>query len=221
MDITMKRILYLLVFLLSFSRSYSQPEGIELSHYLFPEFTDGVILMKSGLKIKTSLNFNALSEEMIFEKDGKKLAIGKNELELVDTVYIKDRKFISLNNKFFELLYHLKCDLYAEHKCSLNEPGKPAGYGGTTQTTATQSYSSIIAGGVIYDLKLPDGYKIKPYIWYWLKKTGELNKVINMKQLMKLYDDRKDLFKAYVKKNNVEFNNQKSIIQLIDYLEGN
>jgi hypothetical protein len=177
--------------------------------------------MKSGIKNKALLNYNSLTEEMIFENNGKKLAIGKGELELVDTVFIKDRKFFTLNNKFIELIYHSKCDLYAEHKCSVKEPGKPAAYGGTTETSATTSYSSFSTGGRIYELKLPDGYETKPYTYYWLKKNGELNKFINMKQLMKLYNDKEDLFKAYVKKNVVKYNNQESIVQLIKYLETN
>jgi hypothetical protein len=217
----MKRVLYLLIFNLLFSTSYSQLKVIELSHYLFPEFTQGVILMKSGIKNKALLNYNSLTEEMIFENNGKKLAIGKGELELVDTVFIKDRKFVTLNNRFIELLYHSKCDLYAEHKCSVKEPGKPAAYGSTTETSATNSYMPFSTGGILYDLKLPDGYEIKPYTYYWLEKNGELNKFINMRQLMKLYDDKEDLFKAYVKKNVVEYNNLESIVQLIKYLETN
>jgi hypothetical protein len=201
--------------------SYSQSKVIELSHYLFPEFTQGVILMKSGIRNKALLNYNSLTEEMIFENNGKKLAIGKGELELVDTVFIKDRKFFTLNSKFIELIYHSKCDLYAEHKCSVKEPGKPAAYGGTTETSATTSYSSFSSGGKIYELKLPDGYETKTYTYYWLKKNGELNKFINMRQLMKLYYDKEDLFKAYVKKNAVDFNKQESIVQLIKYLETN
>ena len=221
MDLTMKCVLYLFILNLSFSTSYPQSRVIELSHYLFPEFTQGVILMKSGIKNKALLNYNSLTEEMIFENNGKKLAIVKGELELVDTVFIKDRKFFTLNNKFFELVYHSKCDLYAEHKCSMILPGQPAGYGGTSQTSAITSYSSINSGGRLYELELPEDYEIKPYTFYWLKKNGELNKFINMKQLMKLYDDKKDLFKAYVKKHDVKYDNQESIVQFIKYLETN
>ncbi len=201
--------------------SYSQSKVIELSHYLFPEFTQGVILLKTGIKNKAMLNYNSLTEEMIFENNGKKLAIGKGELELVDTVFIKDRKFITLNSKFIELIYHSKWDLYAEHKCSVKEPGKPAAYGGTTETSATTSYSSFYSGGKVYELKLPDGYETKTYTYYWLKRNGELNKFINIRQLMKLYYDKEDLFKAYVKKNAVDFNKQESIVQFIKYLETN
>ena len=201
--------------------AYSQLKVQVLSHYLFPEFTQGVILMKSGIKNIALLNYNSLTEEMIFEKNKKKLAIGKGELEQVDTVFINDRKFFTLDNKFFELLYNSKCILYAEHKCSLIPPGKPSAYGGTSQTSSITSYSSFNSDGRFYEVELPEGYEIKPYTFYWLKKNGELNKFITLKQLMKLYDDEEDLFKAYLKKHKVKVENQESIIQIIKYLETN
>jgi hypothetical protein len=206
---------------LSLSAAYSQSEVIEDYHYLFPEFTQGVVLMKSGTKNNALLNYNLLTEEMVFEDKGKKFSLGKEEQELVDTVFIKNRKFFKLNNTFIEFIYHSKFDLYAEHKCSVKQPGKPAGYGGTSETSAITSYSSYLSGGLVYELKLPNGYETKPYNYYWLKKNGGLNKFMNMRQLMKLYDDKEDLFKAYIKKNEVIFNNQESMVQLIKYLETN
>lgn len=217
----MKRYFYLLIFSLSFTTSFSQENVIELSHYLFPEFTQGVVLMKTGIENKALLNYNSLTEEMVFDDKGKILAIGQTELNLVDTVYIKDRKFITLNNKFIELIYHSKFDLYTEYKCEIIPPGTPAAYGGTSYTSATTSYSSLNSGGALYKLKLPDGYKTKPYHNYWLKKNGEWNKFINMKQLLRLYDDKEDMFKDYVKKNDIKYDNKESIVQLIKYLETN
>jgi hypothetical protein len=217
----LKRYFYLLVFSLSFTTSYSQATVKEFNHYIFPEFTQGTILMKNGIKNKALLNYNSLTEEMIFKDKGKMLAIGETELELVDTVFIEGRKFFTINKKFVELIFHSKCDLYAEHKCSLIEKGKPTAYGGTSETSATTSYSSIISDGRFYELELPENYRIEPYTCYWLKKNGELNKFISMKQLMKLYDDKKDIYKAYIKKHDVKYNNQVGIVQLIEYLETN
>ncbi len=175
--------------------------------------------MKSGIKNEALLNYNELTEEMVFDKSGKKLAIGKGEIGMVDTVFILNRKFVTLNNKFVELIYHSKCDLYAEYMCNVKQPGKPAPYGGTSETSSTTTYSSILVGGLSYELKLPDGYETLPYTNYWLKRNGELNKFINMKQLMKLFDDKKDLFKIYVKQHNVKYDKQESMVQLIKYLE--
>lgn len=170
---------------------------------------------------KTLLNYNLLSEEMIFENKGEKLAIAKEELELVDTVFIEDRKFFTLNNRFVELINHSIFDLYAEHKCKLKFLGKPSAYGGTSLTSASTSASSFYSGGNFYELKLPDHYEVNPYTWYWLKKNGELNRFINIKQLMKLYDNKKELFKIYVKMHDVKYDNELSIVQLINYLESN
>ena len=215
----MKRFFYLLIFSLLLTTSYSQEKVTELSHYLFPEFTQGIILMKNGIKNNALLNYNSLTEEMIFLDKGNMLAIGDKELELIDTVFIMDRKFFTFNNKFIELISHSKYDLCAEHKCKVITHGKPAGYGTTSQTSATTSYLSLVSGGRLYDLKLPEDYEIKPYTYYWLKKNGEFNKFINMRQLMKLYADKKNLFKAYIKEHDVTFDNQESIIHFVNYLE--
>lgn len=202
--------------------SYAQPNIIETSHYLFPEFTPGLILMKDGIRNDALLNYNSLTEEMIFDSNGQKRALTINEIQLVDTVFIKDRKFVSLEGSIVELVYHLEWDLFVEHKCKVEEAGKPAGYGGTTETGAATSVSSLYTQGrVVYDLKLPDDYITKPYAIYWLQKKGELYKFINMRELKQLYNDQKSVYKKYLKLNRVQYQNQESIIQLIEYLEAN
>jgi len=206
---------------MSFIISYSQEKPVSLSLYIFPEFTQGNVLMKTGIMYKTLLNYNMLSEEMIFENKGKKMAIAKEELELVDTVFINDRKFFELNNMFVELITHSDFDLYAEHKCKLNFLGKPSAYGGTSQTAASSSASSFYSGVDFYELKLPEHYESKPYTYYWLKKNGELKRFINMKQLEKLYSNKKKLFNAYIDRHDVKFENEMSIVQFITYLESN
>jgi hypothetical protein len=193
---------------------------IVASHYLLPEFTQGVILMKAGERKAALLNYNSLTEEMIFVDKGQKKAIGRGEMQLVDTIYIEDRKFVVQDEKFIELVYHSKWDLYVEHKCQVEEPGKPAGYGGSSKTGASTSISSLYTQGkVVYDLKLPDDYKTIPYSIYWLKKSGELHQFLNMRELKKLYGDKKDLYKEYLKNNHVKYQDQEGIIQFIEYLE--
>jgi len=201
------------------SEAYSQIRAVEITHYLFPEFTKGVILMKSKIKNEAMLNYNSLTEEMIFENKGIKLAL--DHLEQVDTIYITGRKFFILNNKFVELIYSSKFDLYAEHRCTIKDPGKPAAYGGTSQTSATNSYATYFSGGRVYDLKLPEGFEPLPYIQYWLKKDGKLTKFINIRQLAKLFNDKEDLYKQYNKKHVVKYDDQTSLVELLRYLAEN
>jgi hypothetical protein len=197
---------------------FAQNRKVELSHYILPEFTKGTVLMKTGTINQATLNYNALTEEMIFDSNGKNLAMTK--LEEIDTVYIENRKFFLLNAKFVELVYHNKYDLYIAHKCSVIEPGKPAAYGGTSQTSSTTSYSSILSGGQAYALSLPDGYTTKPYSDYWLKKDGKLTLILNMRQLSKQFDDKSDVFKKFIKENKVKYDDPESVATLIKYMEG-
>lgn len=215
----MKRILVIFLLNLVLFSSFAQNRGVELSHYIFPEFKNGTVLMKSGQQHQALLNYNTLSEEMIFEDKGRKLAISKEEKEKVDTVFIEGRKFFVLNGRFAELIYRSGYELYAEYRCDVKYPGKPAGYGGTSETSSVSTYSGVYSGGVLYELKLPDDFKIKPYIIYWLKKDGVINKFVNLKQLNKIFSDRKDLIKEYISSNNPDFNDRESLIRLIRYLE--
>lgn len=215
----MKRIFYLLILSLLTLSGAAQVKVLEVTHYLFPEFTKGVVLMKNGVKNEALLNYNSLTEEMIFDTQGKKLAL--SQLEMVDTVYIKDRKFFLLNNKFVELLYNSSYGLLAAHKCKMKDPGKPAAYGGTSQTSATTSYSSYFSGGQMYELKLPEGIETKPFVEYWLLKDGKANRFLNIRQLTKMFGGKEALIKEYSKTHEVKYDDQDSMVELLRFLEAN
>lgn len=210
---------YLLLLSLFVFVGYSQEKMQNITHYLFPEFTKGVVLMKTGVKNETLLNFNSLTEEMIFENKGTKLAIGN--IDQIDSIYIKGRKFFPLNGKFLELILHSKYDLYAEHKCSIKDPGKPAAYGGSSQTSATTTYSTFFSGSQVYDLKLPESFETKAYTFYWLKKNDELIKFISVRQLSKIFGEKSSQFKKYTKENDVSYDDPESLVGLIRFLETN
>ena len=214
----MKSILALMLLCFLFGNTYAQYHKIEISHYIFPEFIKGTVLMKTGVKNVTMLNYNALTEEMIFDSNGKKLAFA--HVDQIDTVYIDGRKFFPVENKFVEPIYRNKLELYAIHKCSLVDPGKPAAYGGTSQTSATTTYSSFLSGGQAYELQLPEGTQTKPYTEYWLKKEGKLTMFVSLRQLSKLFSDKSDSFKKYVKENKVDYEKEETLIAVVKYIEG-
>ncbi len=82
-------------------------QTVKLVQYVFNEFSPGTVKVKSGETYNQVLNYNILTNEMIFDNDGKYLAIANPEN--VDTVYISERKFIPLNNKFYEVLVNQTC----------------------------------------------------------------------------------------------------------------
>ncbi len=215
----MRQIVFILVCLVFPVILPAQVKVIELSHYLFPEFTPGAVLLKTGVRYDALLNYNSLTEEMVFNERGKVLALGNEVVEQVDTVFIADRVFITIEGRFVEPVYTSAYGLYAEHKCRVIEPGKPAGYGGTSRTSSSSSYSSYQSGGVYYELSLPDGYEVQPYTHYWLSWGGETTRFVNMRQLERLFTDKRDAFRAYVRSNSVSIDDQDSLIRLIIHMD--
>lgn len=208
-----KKLILLFVFLPFFVMA-QQTEN--LSHYVFPEFHRGVVLLKNGVRNNAMLNYNSLSEEMVFEENGQMLAIGKVLLPQIDTVFIADRKFIRQDDKFVEIrIDKPEIALYIEHKCRVTPPGKPAPYGGTSQTSSTTSYSSIMTEGRLYDLKLPGDYKITPYTVYRLKRNGKWQSFSNVGQLKKLYRDKKDMVDTYLKNNDFDIKKPENVVNAI------
>jgi hypothetical protein len=176
--------------------------------------------MKDGKRNNALLNYNSLSEEMIFDKNDMKLAIGKKQLPNIDTVFIETRKFVVLKGKFVELIYNSNWVLYVEHKCKVEAEGASTGYGGTSQTSAASSASLLqTQGEVVYELELPDGYQTFPYTFYWVRDNTAIYHFRNLRELKKQFSDKKDAIKKYSKSNRIKYDDQQSIIQLIAFLE--
>ncbi|HHU25488.1 MAG TPA: hypothetical protein GXZ56_02560 [Bacteroidales bacterium] len=211
-----------LILLLLITTSLHAQETIRISHYLFPDFQPGVVLMKNGTRNNAKLNYNTASEEMVFDKNGELLALSDLILPQIDTVYISSEKFIRVNNKFMKIIIdEPEISLFVEHKCRIIPPGKPAAYGGTSQTSSVTSYSSIMAGGRVYSLKLPDDYKVIPYNVFWVNRNGKLQSFSNIGQLKKIYRDKKKVIADYLKKNDVEMTDEKSVKETIVFMENN
>lgn len=73
----------LLIILICAYLGYSQSNAV--NHYVFSKFTEGEVLLKGGSSFRVLLNYNTLTEEMIFERNNQKLAISDNEP--IDTIY--------------------------------------------------------------------------------------------------------------------------------------
>jgi len=199
--------------------SSAQKEQEKLTHYILPEFTLGTILMNDESSYEAMVNYNALTEELIFENNGEKLAIDRSEIHRIDTVFINTRRFIPLKGRFLELVSWSSFEIFVEYTCALKEVGKSIGYGQRSKTTSVKNVTSYNADGRLYNLKLPDTFEIDPSVCYWLKRNNEYIQFCNLRDLRKFYKKKIDLFKDYKKSQNVEYENQESMIKLITYLE--
>ena len=199
--------------------SSAQIKEQHLSHYIFEDFTPGLIFMKNGVVNRGALNYNSVTEEMLFKESGKILAIGKDEIERVDTVLIREKKFYPYRGKFLEIIYTKgEKELQVEHKCRVVEPPKTTIFGTTTETGSSRNYSSVLSNGVLYNLEIPEGYRIVPYKYYWFRDGKKMSKILNFRQLEKLFKDDKEKYDKYMKENRVNFNNDREVAALVKHM---
>ena len=156
-------------------------------HYIFPTFNKGLVVMKGGNTKQSVLNYNTITQEMIFEQYGKRLALDK--LETIDTVIIQDRKFIPKGKVFYELAILAPISLFIEHKSDITSEGKSIGYGTKKQTTSSTSFSKLIAANGLYSLKLPDDYYITNTSINWIQKNESMIKFVTKRQFLKIFPE--------------------------------
>lgn len=208
-----------IVFLLLSSRA--QDKAVQFTHYVLPQFTSGEVLLKDGQKNSALLNYNALSEEMVFERNGEKMAIADNQLEQVDSVFLGKRKFVRRQDRFLEFISSQPA-LFVEYKCRIKYPGRVSGPGGqTSQTSSTETYLPTDFRRIIYEVVLPTGYDTSPYRYYWLEKGAELLKIKSVKQLLKFYPDKKAAYKQYKSRHDPDFDKTEDMVALLRFLETN
>ncbi len=216
----MKKLFSLFIFFSIIFFSFSQNNSKRSVHYVLPEFTEGIILLKNGDRKTGTLNYNALAQNFALKNGDDILALSKYDLYNLDTVYVANRKFFKKDDKIFELLLKSNVELYVEHKCNLKSAASASGgYGASSQTNSSVNVSTIQTQGMTYLLELPETYTGITKKTYFLNKDNELYALSSLNQLKRLYPEKKKEIKKFQKSNKVDFDLPPSVLKLIEYLE--
>ena len=183
--------------------------------FLFPGFTKGQVKMKNGKSQYTLLNYNTVSEKVVYEKDG--VLYDLINLETIDTIFIQKSKFVPVGKICHEVLLNAPIALFVQHKGEILPPGTPAAYGGTSQVSNTKLMSSVQLSSGYYNLKLPADYVVNPGPVYWIRKDSSMYSFINERQFLKIFPDKEGEFKQFIKKNRIKFDKLSNLVKLAEY----
>jgi hypothetical protein len=194
----------------------SQPNsGNASSQFLYTDFATGIVKMKNGTTQSIALNYNTVSEKMVYEKDGD--LYDMTNPQLIDTVFLQDSKFIPVGNVFQLVLLIAPISLFVQYKGELLPPGAPAGYGGTSQVSNTKLLSSVQLSSGYYNLKLPSDYIVKVDQVYWIRKNGAMFSFMNERQFLKVFPGEEGELKQFIKQNRIKFDRLPDLIRLINH----
>ena len=212
----MKLVIQILLYSSLSAAAQSNKKLVKLEHYVMDSFASGKVKLKTGQTTNQVLNYNLITKEMIFEQGGQYLAIAHPEE--VDTVFINQRKFVPVNNAFYEWLTGSVYPLFAEYTCTIKEPGVQTGFG-TSTTTASVSMKSLIKEGGAYGLKLPDEFEVIPGHSLYIRKDGKFFKIKNEQQVVKLFPGKKEVIREWIKINQTDFSSNEEVVLLIQQIQ--
>lgn len=188
------------------------PVSDRIPQYLFSEFADGMVVKKNGEKVVTPLNYNVVTEEMIFTRDDKYLALGG--VPSIDTIYLNRMVFLPVDNAFYELAVEGDNRLLVQFTGTVRVEGEDVGYGVTSQTSRISSLSSITNTGGFYNMDLPDNLLITRNITYYTEHDGSMERFVNERAFLKIFRDRKSEMKRLIEDMEVDFGDYNDVVAL-------
>ncbi len=211
----MKLKIHLLLFLnLTACLTFGQKKSDIPSCNLFQEFLEGMLLMKDGQKKRMYVNYDKATEVLLMASGPIIMGISTTENELLDTAYIENRKFIRLDNKFLELIYHSKSTtLMVQHKCKIIYSSSVRYLPGGFRRESPQMMA--------YRTKASDQFIVDQYIIYWIERDQVLHEVTSHYDFRKIFTDQKKQLRKYMTKHGVDFNNTEEVEVLIRFLDEN
>lgn len=186
-----------------------------LPNLLLPRFTNSLVVMKSGEHKRAVLNYNLVDQEMVFMQRNQYFVL--DDPQLIDTVYMANRKFIPFEKGFYELAVMGPVTLLIQHKAYAESMGVPTGYGARSQTTSYNYVKMIFGGNGAINLSYPETFKIVNDTEYWIRKEGAMQNFDTKRQFLKIFPGREKELEQFISKNKINFEDYKSVIKLAEY----
>lgn len=210
---------FLLISTLSYSQSNSDSVQVS-SQFLFPQFTEGKVVLKDGTVAAGKLNYDTFLDQMQF-MGVNNVVMNIAEPNKVVIITIQDRNFIYLKDYFVEQLSDGPVKLYARlHQSQLVE--KIGAYGGASAVSSIKSLSSVDNGNGNYQqLKSNDKVSYTKSLTYYVTINGKTKIVYDQNDFLKCFPSKKVLVKQEIDKENCKFASAEAVKKIVDWMNTN
>ncbi|MGC9471419.1 MAG: hypothetical protein ACP5D1_07735 [Bacteroidales bacterium] len=189
-----------------------------IPQYLFSDFATGAVVKSNGEKIAASLNYNVITEEMIFRENGRYMAL--SGIDEIDSVYLNNMVFIPAGKAFYELAVDGPVKLFVQFSGTVRVEGEEVGYGSTSQTSRVRSLNTLISSGAMYSMDLPENLVMSRHITYYVEKNGKRKRFVNERAFLRNFRDYREALEEYIERSNIRFDRYNDVVKLVQFLNG-
>lgn len=204
--------------LVSAQVSLPAPDSSWMKAFLFDQFVDGTVKLKSGAQQQATLNYHTDNQHMYFKQDNQLMEL--TNADDIDTIILDDHQFVAIDGRFYEVTEARGAiQLLVSYSSRKRPITATADHNGISRRD-NSSVSNTVSN--VYTLRPFRGdYSIEILKHYWLKRGKSLNKVNNENQLVKVFPlKHQEMIKSYMAANHVSFNDPTSVAGLINYGNG-
>ena len=181
----MRRFFIFIVFALcSFWQLRAQADT---ASFLFDKYEDAQVVLRAGGELKSKMNYNIVANKLYFvdpqDKQVKELA---NQGDIL-LIKIGERTFYPESNGAGIEMLPTKPVVYVQYKASARKEAPVGAYGTRSETTAVQSYGSVMSNGQSYQLQGEKMIVGNRHHIYWVEKDDKMKQFRNFKQFAKIY----------------------------------
>lgn len=184
---------------------------------LFNDFKSGTVLMKSGAVENALLNYNTGNQNFVFIQDGKYMFL--TGTEMIDTIFIDDKKFVPYKSSMYEIVTGGKIPLYISYHNRMRPQDALTEHNGTSKKNRNETSNTVTD---VYTMRNFEGnYAAETLKNYWIKKDNKFYKANTPKEFIKPFtSEMKGKIENYIQANKVDFNKEGDMIGLLDFCNG-
>jgi hypothetical protein len=183
--------------------------------FLYPQFTDGEVVMKTGSVSQSKLNFDLLLGEIEFLSDKDTLMIArKKDLNMVTVA----RDTFIYRGGYLKLIHSGTVKVLLRDKFKVTDIVKKGAMGAPNRSSAIDSYTAIPTDKNLLALVPTEDIVFRRTLeFYILTANGDLID-FRKKNIMELYPQKESEIQKFLKSNKINFEEQADILKLADFL---
>lgn len=190
--------------------------------YIFNDFTDAQIFLKSGGKLNYVANIHLQESSLHYVKGVNIMEADMSDILVVE---ISGRRYMNINGSLMEIVGEGKNGFVAKFSkpdyAKLNETG--GAYGSSSNTTSTKALTSLEGFGSVTTHMLQQSEKESGKVIplqheYYIVAAGSVYPA-QKKMLEKMLPaDKQGLLKGFLKENKLKWNNVDDLLKLVDFI---
>ena len=186
------------------------------SRYLFPEFQDARVLLKSGSYF-VKMNYNALTDEMEYVDENGTLLSLENKKD-IQIIILGDRIFKYASKGYLELLSrtHDDVELLVHRTFKGVDRKKIGAFGIASNTVDIASIQLISTDAGLQNLSISEEVTYLKKYYYYLYASGKYL-LANKSSFKKVFGKQKPNIDGYLNNNPVDFSKGSDIVRLYIY----